>query len=138
MKIPQPARRPRTDVDMVPMINFAFLLLIFFMLVGRFGPLDAFAVDPPRADAPPVEGEADADLLLIGKDGRIAFGRERIDRADVGTHAANWQVAHPGQALQVKADADADAAELVDLLAVLRDAGVGEIRLLTRPVRGTR
>lgn len=136
MKIPAPKRVPRTDVDMVPMINFAFLLLIFFLLIGRFGPLDVFAVQPPRADAPPMLGEVEAESLLIGKDGRIALGREPLARSDLAARAARWSAAHPGEALQVKADAEADAAALVDLLEVLRDAGVGEVRLLTRPGAG--
>lgn len=132
MKIPTRVRTPRTDVDMVPMINFAFLLLIFFLLIGRFGPLDAFAVLSPRADAPAVAGEATPDQLLVGKDGRLALGQQRLEAAELGPRAAAWQAAHPAEPLYLKADAEFDAAQLVVLLETLREAGVSEVRLLTR------
>lgn len=132
MRLPAPRRQPRTDVDMVPMINFAFLLLIFFMLVGRFGPLDLFPVTPPRAAAGPVEGEGEVEVLLLGADGALGFGRERIGASDLPDRIGRWQLAHPKQALLLKADAGADAARLVELLETLRAAGVAEVRLMTR------
>lgn len=133
MNVPTPRRRPRTDVDMVPMINFAFLLLIFFMLVGRFGPLDPFPVAPPRAAAGPVEIAPETEVLLLGADGALAFGRERIGASGLAARAIRWKLAHPAQALPIKADAAADAARLVELLETLRAAGVAEVRLMTRP-----
>lgn len=133
MKIPLPKRVPRTDIDMVPMINVAFLLLIFFLMLGRFGPPDILGVDPPQATrAAPASG-VEADVLLLARDGRMALGREPVELRDLAMRAAAWQTGHPGEALRVKADASAEAAVLVERLEILRDAGVAEVRLLTRP-----
>lgn len=133
MNIPSSKRVPRTDADMVPMINVAFLLLIFFLLLGRFGRPDVLGVNPPRATQAATAGGEEADVLLLAKDGRMALGRERIEQDDLAARARAWQAQHPGEALRVKADAAADAVELVALLEILREAGLLEVRLLTRP-----
>lgn len=133
MKIPLPQRRSRTDIDMVPMINFAFLLLIFFLLVGRFGPQDVFKVTPPRTAMTSVEPAAGDPVLLFAADGALAFGGSRVEAAALPAALRAWRASHPQQALSLKADADADASRLVDLLELLRSAGVSEVRLLTRP-----
>lgn len=133
MKIPSPQRVPRTDVDMVPMINVAFLLLTFFLLLGRFGHADILAVDPPRTAQAASAAVGEADVLLLDRDGRMALGRERIELRDLAARATAWQLAHPGAALRVKADAAADAVNLLECLEILRDAGIAEVRLLTRP-----
>ncbi len=118
---------------MVPMINVAFLLLTFFLLLGRFGRPDILGVDPPRATRAAPASVGEADVLLLARDGRMALGREPIESRDLAMRAAAWQAEHPGEALRVKADAAAEAVDLVERLEILRDAGVAEVRLLTRP-----
>lgn len=135
MKIVLPRRRARSDIDMVPMINFAFLLLIFFLMVGRFGPQDLFDVTPPRAAGASSESDANAGSLLVRADGALALGRTRVEPSELHLRVTAWRQSHPEEPLQVKADAGADAAHLVELLQQLRAAGVTEVRLLTRPAR---
>lgn len=133
MRIVLPRRKARTDIDMLPMINFAFLLLIFFLMVGRFGPQDVFKVTPPRAADLSPQPDAQAMSLLLGADGALAFGPSRTDAAELREHLALWRREHPNQPLLLKADATADATQLLGLLQQVRDACVSEVRLLTRP-----
>lgn len=118
---------------MVPMINFVFLLLIFFLLAGRLAPADPLGVTPPRSDVATRAGEAPAAALLLAADGRLALGADLIDAAELPAHMRAWQVTHGNRPLELKADAGADATNLIAVLQTLRDAGVVEVRLLTRP-----
>jgi len=44
-------RRPLPQVEpMIPLINVAFLLMAFFMLIGRMDATAPFTVMPPRSD----------------------------------------------------------------------------------------
>jgi biopolymer transport protein ExbD len=135
MKLGPARRASRTDLDMVPMINVAFLLLIFFLLVGRYGAAEPFRVQPPRAEAAVAPGEAQA-VLLLAADGRLGFAGREVGLAELLPAVRAWQQAHPGQVLELKADATAEATELVRLLAQLRTAGLEEVRVLARPPAG--
>ena len=132
MRIGLPARRSRMGDNMLPVINIVFLLLIFFMLLGALSRPDAFDVQPLQADGG-VAADADADALVLGADGRMALGREPVAPRNLALAAANWQARHPGQPLRVKADANADAVHVVEVMETLRAAGIAQVELLSRP-----
>ena len=46
MKIDLPARRPRRRINLTPMIDVVLMLLVFFMMVSRFGGTQGIAVQP--------------------------------------------------------------------------------------------
>ena len=64
------ARPPPSDARILPLINIVFLLLIFFMLAGRFAFHDPFRITPPRSGSE--RAAAGRDLLVpVAADGRL-------------------------------------------------------------------
>ncbi|MGH8540280.1 MAG: ExbD/TolR family protein [Stenotrophobium sp.] len=131
MKLPRPPRKPRTDVDMVPMINVAFLLLIFFVLTGAQNPARLAQITPPHSSAAAPD-HADADAVQIAADGRASFEDAALTDAELVPRIARWRAEHPDVPLQVQADARADAARVVGLLQSLRATGVSDVSLLVQ------
>lgn len=130
MKIPGGRRVARTDIDMVPMINFAFLLLIFFMLVGTLSPRELFSVRPPYTDAKNAAADDGSRVLIVTADGLFALGSEPLSEADLPARLVRWAQERPGEVIQVKADAGLDAARVVEVLETLRSAGIARVTLL--------
>ena len=134
MKLPAARRPSRTDIDMVPMINFAFLLLIFFMLAGTLAPAQKIPLDPPRSSAAaPVDPAG--DVLTIAADGRMGLGDDPLTETGLPARIAQWRQQHPHQGLRIKADAATDSANVIRIMQLLRASGIEQISLLT--VRGT-
>ena len=129
MNIPTSRRSARSDIDMVPMINFAFLLLIFFMLAGTLVPSQKMPVDPPRS-ALATPADPSGNVLIVAADGRIGFSGEVLDTAELPARIAEWRKANPQEPLRVKADGAVDAARVIQLLQGLRAAGVEHVSLL--------
>lgn len=128
MLVPLPKRNTNPEDSILPLINVVFLLLIFFMLAGALVQEPPFGVTPP--DTRYTEsGEPDQVYLAIAADGRLAFNGEVIEESELGTVLA--ERAESGSPLQVRADDELEADRLTSLLAVLRDARIAEIRLLT-------
>lgn len=115
------SRRKRAGGDsVVPMINVAFLLLIFFLMTAVLVPPDPFQVTPPQASAmtaKPVPG-----TLVISADGDLALGQTRGEAI---------YAALPEGPLRIRADADLDGAQLVAIVGRLADAGVVAVELIT-------
>lgn len=130
MKIRGPKPRAIGAFDMVPMINFAFLLLIFVILSGVIAAPDVLSAHPPRSAAQAAL-DAARDTLVIDAEGRIGFGGEIVEPDLLLTRAQAWQQGAGERALIVKADAGADAERVVMILEVLRAAGVVRASLLT-------
>ena len=134
MKLPTSQREKRTDIDMVPMINFAFLLLIFFMLAGTLAPAQKTPIDPPRSTLA-TPADPSGNVLLVAADGRVGFGSEWVLESELPARIAQWRKEHPQEALRVKADAAADAALVINILQRLRASGIEHVSLLA--ARGT-
>ncbi|HVT37355.1 MAG TPA: biopolymer transporter ExbD [Nevskiaceae bacterium] len=128
------ADRPRTRrplIDMVPMINFAFLLLIFFVLAGHAGARDASRAALAHApDAP--SARAGASELVMAPDGQLSWDQAAVAPEQLLDHARAWQAAHAHTALRVHAPATVSAASVIDVLQVLRAAQVAQVTLAVR------
>ena len=134
MKVPSPKRATRSDIDMVPMINFAFLLLIFFMLAGTLVPAQKMPIDPPRS-ALSTPADPSGNVLLVTADGRVGFAGEVLSATELPARIALWRKEHPQEPLRVKADAAVDATHVIQLLQSLRASGIEHVSLLA--ARGT-
>lgn len=130
MKLPSPKRAARSDIDMVPMINFAFLLLIFFMLAGTLVPAQKMPIDPPHS-ALATPADPSGNVLIIAADGRAGFAGDLIPETALPARIAQWRKEHPQEPLRVKADAAVDAASVIRILQSLRASGIEHVSLLT-------
>jgi biopolymer transport protein ExbD len=130
MKIGPTKPRSSGTLDMVPMINFAFLLLIFVIIVGAIAAPDLLAVQPPRSQVK-TQQQIEPDTVIIDAQGQVAFGGEVLEPDALLTRVQTWQASAGDRPLVVKADAQADAERIVVILEVLRAAGVAHARLMT-------
>ena len=125
--------RPQTgrsgaDVGILPLINVVFLLLIFFMLAGRFASEGPFPIMPTQSNSQTEPGEQDL-VVVVGPDGTIVMGDEQTSLDELpGLLAAQAEDQSP---VWLKSDAGAEAVRVIDVMHAVRDAGIGEVRLLT-------
>ena len=123
--------RPRNDDERIlPLINVVFLLLIFFMLAGRFSTSDPFEIEPPRSASEGVATERDI-LVLVGADGRLALDGEIIEETALGAAVADRLSPDKEMRLWLKADGGAETTRVVEVMELLRAAGAERLRLLT-------
>ena len=109
-------RRARPE-NIVPMINVAFLLLIFFLMTAVIAPSDPVAVTPPSGIGERLTQEE--RQILIEADGTLWLdGRP-------GTIGADFQ----GQNVSVRADKALDGRRLAAVLQQLHLAGAGDVIL---------
>lgn len=76
-------KRGSTNVDMTAMCDVAFLLLTFFILVGKFKPSEAIAVNPPASVSNKVAPERDFFMVTVDKDNRVFVNMDDAMKADV-------------------------------------------------------
>lgn len=129
-------RRPSGRINLVPLINVVFLLLVFFMLSGTLRSIEAVDVSVPESVAGRIDDKRPI-TVFVGADGRFAVN-ERVVAPGALTQAVTSLLPPEGPAPRVVLKADA-AASSGDMLAAMREvstAGILRIGIATRAPSG--
>jgi len=123
--------RPEPElINITPLIDVVFILLVFFMLAGSIEPKDAFPVDPTVSDSD-MRGDIRDFVVLVDEDGQVAIDEQRIAREDLTDRIRSELTSKPDALIQLKPDSHADAVEVIAIMEDIREAGAEYIVLLT-------
>ena len=125
-------KRPSKDIiNITPLIDVVFILLVFFMVAGAIERPDPIDVSAPTS-ASELTGDVEDVVILVGPDGEVAFqGRVMPNDPALVQTATIWFAARPDSSIQLKADAQAEAARVIEVMELLREAGAQYLVLLT-------
>jgi len=79
------ARAEEPDVNLTPLIDVVFILLIFFMVSTTFQRESEIKIELPEASAEPVDSERDTLEILIDADGRYFLGGRQVVNTELAT-----------------------------------------------------
>lgn len=118
------------EENVLPLINIVFLLLIFFLWVGTITTPDLFKVTPPVSnnEAPDMPSEW---VILINQDNKIAFRNSETTLEDLSALIRGNRSKNVNQTYKIKADAAVETGQVISVMEVLRNAGIGNIKLMT-------
>ena len=132
-------------IDMTPMVDVAFLLLIFFMTTTQFQPPEKDRIDLPKSSSELKAPESDVITVSVTKDGRMAMTYrargEKVDGylngvEDLRTHLQDARIANPGARILVKVDQGAKYGQMQDIMQVLQDENATRFNIVT-DLKGT-
>ena len=119
-------RKP-PQLDLTPMINVVFLLLVFFMLAGSLKPAEN--IESAKVDSQRLVEEG-LLVVSVNRSGEAMIGTELLtDEALISRLAMHSQT---GGGIGIKPDARLDAQRLVQLTGLLHQAGFDSITLITQ------
>ena len=130
-----PRRRLGIRIDMTPMVDIAFLLLIFFMVTTVFRAPQAMEMTRPPKDAKVQVAESNVLILLVDatKEAYWRIGEEPLTPlsiAELPAFLRDQRTANPEITILVKLHRDAKYEDMVALLDDLADADVTRFSLL--------
>ncbi|MDQ7057975.1 MAG: biopolymer transporter ExbD [Ghiorsea sp.] len=108
-------RQKRSDllVDLTPMIDVVFLMLIFFMVSTSFTANNSIKLDLPQSKAQAANKEEKQVVISIKSDGQLYVQDERVKDADLRRRILNITKGDPNMRVVIRADADARHKRLV-------------------------
>lgn len=118
-------------VDMAPLIDMTFLLLIFFIINTNFVKETGVEVKRPEATS---GKDQKGDIIMIGitSAGTIHFSGKRVDLSAVRSLVSQARVKTPKAPVVLVADEGSRANVIVGVMDECRLAGAEEISLATR------
>ncbi len=126
-----PAKKAR--IEILPLIDCMFLLLVFFVYSMMTMTLPrGISLDLPRArTTQPIREEA-LTISISGAD-EIYLDKVRVDPADLSARIAEALAANPSLKVFIKGDAHASHGTVVRALDILRTLAVTNVAIQTAP-----
>lgn len=131
---------PRDDeVDMAPMIDMVFLLLVFFMVSSHLQSEEFIELNVPKATAAKIpEDRSDRLVVSVMEDGTLYLGAREILEEDLAVvlqqRNEEFIAATNGyqrQKLYLRGDGDADHGEVRKVMRLAAEAGIMDIIFAT-------
>jgi biopolymer transport protein ExbD len=119
-----------TAVNMAPLIDLVFLLLIFFMVTTSFVKETGIDVQRPTASTAVLKDKGNI-LIGVDPDGRVFFEKKQIDIRSVRAHIERCLAENPEGSIVIVADKTSYTGIVVRVMDQCRLAGAKNISIAT-------
>lgn len=129
-----PRRLEDPDLNMTPLIDVVFLLLIFFMVSTSFINEASLSVQLPSASSTPAPDDGGTVEVTVGADGRYFFGDQELvnsSRRTLQQALVTAAESDTARVVVIRADARAPHQAVVTLMDVAGLAGFERISIVT-------
>ena len=116
------------SVNLTPLIDMVFILLIFFLVTASFTKESGIDVDRPTAKTAARE-EQGSMIIGVSKDGEIWIDSQKIDMRAVRAHVEHLHAQNPEGTVIILADQSARTGTTVEVLDQVRLAGVTNVSI---------
>lgn len=115
------------QIDLTPMLDVVFIMLIFFIVVASFLKEAGIEVTRPDANNNPPDPDATSIAVTITGDDQIWMENRRIDIRAARANIARLLASDPDQSFSVKTEPGASAGVLLEVADAAREAGVKQV-----------
>ena len=127
------ARKDDAHIDITPLVDMVFLLLIFFMLSTTFIVSPGIKVNLPQSSAEKVTQEKEEVQVVITEDNRIFVERVAVDVGELAQRFAGAARKDPRTLVIIKADAKALHGTVVEVMDIAKESGLNRLAIATQP-----
>ena len=115
-------------IDLTPMLDIVFIMLIFFIVTSSFIKESGISVERPSA-ASAAEQPKGNILIAVSADGEIWIDRKQVDIRAVRAAVERLRVDQPDSTVVVQADKDARSGLVIRVMDQAKLAGVEAVAL---------
>lgn len=121
------------EINMTPMLDVVFILLIFFIVTASFVKEAGIEVNRPEA-ATAVKKERANILVAISDKGEIWINKRRVDVRTVQANIERLKAENPQGTVVIQADKKATTDVLIKVMDSARAAGVFDVSIAAQEV----
>jgi len=118
------------EINMTPMLDIVFIMLIFFIVTSSF--IRETGIDPLRPDAETAVEQARGNILIgVSAEGEIWMNQENIELGQVRPMVEDMLSQNPESSVVVVSDETSRTGRVIEVMDEVRRAGVQEIAIAT-------
>lgn len=116
------------SVNLTPLIDMVFILLIFFLVTASFTKESGIEVDRPTATTA-TRQEQGSLIIAVSKEGDIWIDNQMVDIRSIRAHIERLHAQNPEGTVIIMADNNSRTGTTVDVLDQVRLAGVTNVAI---------
>ncbi len=126
--------KPVARINMTPLMDLTFLLLIVFMITA---PMLEYVLDvsPPRMEAETKPDSPQTVVLTLTKSGKVRFRDTAVPLSELEQAMRTLKKSVATPRVLIRADHRRKYGEVLKVMREVRDAGILNVSLITRPER---
>jgi biopolymer transport protein ExbD len=127
------SQEDESDINMTPMLDIVFIMLIFFVVTASF--VKESGIDVNRPGAVTAERKERASILVAINDrGQIWIDKRQVDVRAVRANIERLLAENPHGSVVIQADEHSHNGVLVRVMDAARQAGVDNVSIAAQPV----
>jgi len=118
------------DINLTPMLDVVFIMLIFFIVTATF--IKRAGIDVSRPEALTANQQPTVSVIVaIGEKGEIWIDNQKVDAQTVRAHIERLHAENPKGSMVIQADRKAKYEVVAGVLSAARGAGLTEVAIST-------
>ncbi|MDY0001130.1 MAG: biopolymer transporter ExbD [Polyangia bacterium] len=123
-------------LDITPLVDVIFQLLIFFFYTANFIQNPNIPVNLPEAAAQETATDRKDRIVTIQKDGKVLFDGQVLDIKDLKVRLSRLAATEPDIKLLIRSDSASQVGTLVAVMEAARESGLRRFGIATRGTPG--
>ena len=119
------------QIDMTPMLDIVFIMLIFFIVTTTFSNEKGLSANRPP-DTPPTDQPSKALSIRIDADGTIQMAGRIVDIRRVVANTQTFLAENATTSAAIQAHEDTEHGVVVEVMAQVKQAGIESVSILVR------
>ena len=115
------------EIDLTPMLDVVFIMLIFFIVVAYFIKEAGIEISRPDDNQQTDPNDAVSILVSVASDGQIWMDNRRVDVRAVRANIQRMLAEDPAAPVTIKVEKGAKTGVVVDIADAAREAGAGSV-----------
>ena len=118
-------------IDMTPMLDIVFIMLIFFIVTTSFVKEKGLEVNRPKdSNTPPPPTNVKSLAIRVNEDGTIVVNGREVDIRRVEANIQSFLAENAQDAAAVQAHPKAKHGDVTEVINEVKKAGIGQVSVL--------
>lgn len=124
-------RRGGAEINLTPLIDIVFQLLIFFLITTTFVQNPGIDVELPKASAEPAKNDPESVIIGITSEGRVVHEGRAVSLEELRERLAAHHQQRPKALVIIQADTETSHGKVVEVMDLARQVGFEALAIAT-------
>jgi biopolymer transport protein ExbD len=129
----QADNKPYDDINVTPMLDLAYVLLIIFIVMTT-ATVQGMKVNLPKASAAPSLAQQTTKAITVGNDGKIFLDTIPVTIAELEQRLVQQKALTPEFPVVLRGDSQTQYQNVMDVLDLLGRLNITQVGLATKPL----